>query len=135
MLLSDFLYDLPDELIAREPAAERDGSRLLSISLDGSAMADRRFDELPELLRANDLLIVNDARVFKARLRGHKAGTLGQVELLLDRPLTPPLWRCLGESSKGFRPGQRLVFPGGAFAEVVAVEGEGVSPRAVLRSR
>jgi S-adenosylmethionine:tRNA ribosyltransferase-isomerase len=125
MQLSDFLYPLPDELIAREPAAERDGSRLLRIPLDGSALSDRRFSELPQLLRAGDLLVVNDARVLKARLRGHKAGTLGQVEILLDRPAGEGTWRCLGESSKGFRAGQRLLFPGEASAEVLAVEGEG----------
>jgi S-adenosylmethionine:tRNA ribosyltransferase-isomerase len=129
MLLSDFLYPLPDELIAREPAAERDASRMLSVPLDGSAFADRRFRDLPQMLRAGDLLVVNDARVLKARLRGFKAGTLGQVELLLDRPLDASgggmLWRCLGESSKGFRAGQQLLFPEGASAEVIAVEGEG----------
>jgi S-adenosylmethionine:tRNA ribosyltransferase-isomerase len=129
MLVSDFFYSLPEELIAKEPASERDGSRLLSVPLDGTAFADRRFRDLPRMLQAGDLLVINDARVLNARLRGHKAQTFGQVELLLDRPLEGPadrpLWRCLGESSKGFRTGQQLLFPGGATAEVIAVEGEG----------
>jgi S-adenosylmethionine:tRNA ribosyltransferase-isomerase len=128
--LADFQYDLPAALIAREPAAERHGSRLLEIPLDGSPFADRTFRELPEVLRSGDLLIVNDARVTKARLRGHKADTHGQVELLLDRPLPggvpgEPLWRCLGESSKGFRTGQRLTLGGAVGADVVEVEENG----------
>jgi S-adenosylmethionine:tRNA ribosyltransferase-isomerase len=127
--LADFHYDLPEALIAREPAAERHGSRLLAIPRDGSPFRDHAFRELPQLLRPGDLLVVNDARVIKARLRGHKADTGGQLELLLDRPLAASpgesRWRCLGESSKGFRAGQRLVLAAGMRAEVVSVEENG----------
>jgi S-adenosylmethionine:tRNA ribosyltransferase-isomerase len=128
--LADFQYDLPAALIAREPAAQRDASRLLAVPLDGAAPADRAFRDLPQLLHPGDLLVVNDARVIKARLRGHKTDTGGQVELLLDRalddgPRVDAPWRCLGESSKGFRVGQRISLPGGASAEVMQVEGNG----------
>ncbi|MGK6308495.1 tRNA preQ1(34) S-adenosylmethionine ribosyltransferase-isomerase QueA [Variovorax sp. DT-64] len=82
--LSDFDFDLPPELVAQHPAAERSASRLL----DGtaSAPADRIFKDLPSLLRAGDLLVFNDTRVVKARLFGEKP-TGGKLELLVERVL------------------------------------------------
>ncbi|MDD0840257.1 tRNA preQ1(34) S-adenosylmethionine ribosyltransferase-isomerase QueA [Curvibacter sp. HBC61] len=82
--LADFDFELPPELIAQHPAAERSASRLL----DGraEAPADRIFRELPGLLRAGDLLVFNDTQVIKARLFGEKA-TGGKVELLVERVL------------------------------------------------
>ena len=84
--LGDFDFELPDELIAQHPAAERSGSRLL----DGTAtpFVDRIFRELPSLLNAGDLLVFNDTRVIKARLFGAKA-TGGGVEVLIERVLPP----------------------------------------------
>ena len=69
MLISDFDYELPDELIARFPPPDRRGSRLLDVS-DGCS--DRQFVELPGMLRQNDLLVFNDTRVIKARVRSRK---------------------------------------------------------------
>ncbi len=83
--LSDFDFTLPPELIAQHPAAERSGSRLLDASLD--APVDRIFRDLPELLRAGDLLVLNDTKVIKARLFGEKP-TGGKLELLIERVLT-----------------------------------------------
>jgi S-adenosylmethionine:tRNA ribosyltransferase-isomerase len=82
--LSDFDFDLPPELVAQHPAAERSASRLL----DGTSMppADRIFNTLPSLLRAGDLLVFNDTRVVKARLFGEKP-TGGKLELLVERVL------------------------------------------------
>jgi S-adenosylmethionine:tRNA ribosyltransferase-isomerase len=82
--LSDFDFALPDALIAQHPATERSGSRLL----DGTATqpVDRNFGDLPDLLRAGDLLVLNDTRVMNARLFGEKA-TGGKVELLIERVL------------------------------------------------
>jgi len=82
--LSDFDFSLPPELIAQHPASERTGSRLL----DGSASVpvDRIFKDLPGLLRAGDLMVVNDTKVMNARLFGEKA-TGGKVELLVERVL------------------------------------------------
>jgi S-adenosylmethionine:tRNA ribosyltransferase-isomerase len=82
--LADFDYPLPPELIAQSPAPERTGSRLLH--LQGAALSDRSFTDLPQLLRANDLLILNDTRVIKARLLGSKE-TGGKVEVLIERLL------------------------------------------------
>ncbi len=82
--LSDFDFDLPPELIAQHPAAQRSGSRLL----DGSspAVVDRIFHELPSLLNAGDLLVFNDTKVVKARIFGEKASG-GKLELLIERVL------------------------------------------------
>ena len=79
---TEFHYELPAELIAQQPLPERTGSRLLVI--DGDSAEDRRFSDLPGLLRAGDLLILNDTRVIHARLRARKP-TGGQVEMLLER--------------------------------------------------
>lgn len=128
MEIDDFDYPLPEELIARRPLAERDRSRLLYLPLAGGAPRHLTFRELPELLRAGDLLVANDARVVKARLRGVKVESGGQVEVLLDRPIgsDPRRWLCLAQASKGFRAGQRLELGGGVIrAEVLAVQDEG----------
>lgn len=81
MFLSDFDYELPDELIARYPTAVRSSSRLLDIS---DTFADKRFADFPNCLRAGDLLVFNDTRVIRARLRGQKE-TGGRVEILIER--------------------------------------------------
>jgi S-adenosylmethionine:tRNA ribosyltransferase-isomerase len=82
--LSDFDFELPPELIAQHPAAERSGSRLLDGS--SSAVVDRIFRELPSLLNAGDLLVFNDTKVVKARIFGEKASG-GKLELLIERVL------------------------------------------------
>ena len=82
--LSDFDFELPPELIAQHPAAERSASRLLDAS--GAAPVDRVFRELPDLLRDGDLVVVNDTRVIRARLFGRKASG-GAVEVLVERVL------------------------------------------------
>lgn len=83
MQLSDFSYELPDELIARYPLATRSASRLLCLDAQGQ-VADRSIIQLPELLQAGDLLVLNDTRVIKARLHGKRASG-GAVEVLVER--------------------------------------------------
>ena len=85
MHVADFDFDLPDELIAQFPPAVRGGSRLLHVDT-GGAPHDRWFRELPTLLRPDDLLVMNDTRVIKARLFGQKDSG-GKVELLIERVL------------------------------------------------
>ena len=87
MRLSDFDYALPEKLIAQEPLAERDASRLMVVPRAGGPFEHRHVRDLPTLLRPNDLLVFNDARVIPARLFGKKANTGGQVELLLVEPI------------------------------------------------
>ena len=87
MRRSDFHYELPDALIARHPAPQRSASRLLHLDGRDGSLVDRRFRDLPGLLRPGDLLVFNDTRVVPARLLGHKAGSGGRVEVMLERLL------------------------------------------------
>jgi S-adenosylmethionine:tRNA ribosyltransferase-isomerase len=105
--LADFDFALPPELIAQHPATERSASRLLDAT--GSQPVDRVFRELPPLLQRGDLLVFNDTKVIKARLRGHKA-TGGAVEALVERVLPGhEVWAHL-RASKSPRPGAAVQF-------------------------
>ncbi len=125
MKLSDFDYPLPDSLIAQEPVSPRDASRLLVVPRGGAAFRDIRFAALPGLLRAGDLLVVNDTRVLPARLVGVKESG-GRCELLLVDEMEEggDRWRALGQASKPMRRGSRLVF-GDLAATVESEDGEG----------
>ena len=101
MFISDFDYDLPDELIAQYPAADRRGSRLLEL---GEPIADRTFSELPKLLRPGDLLVFNDTRVIKARLAATKE-TGGRAEILIERVRDERTVLAHVKASKSPKPG------------------------------
>jgi S-adenosylmethionine:tRNA ribosyltransferase-isomerase len=105
--LADFDFALPPELIAQHPAAQRSASRLLDAT--GPQPVDRVFRELPALLREGDLLVFNDTKVIKARLRGHKA-TGGAVEALVERVLPGHAVWAHVRASKSPRPGAALHF-------------------------
>ena len=92
MRLSDFDYELPDELIAQHPAEQRSHSRMLHVDGASGEIADRQFLDFSSLLRAGDLLVFNNTRVMAARLHGQKA-TGGKVEILIERVTEPT--RCL----------------------------------------
>lgn len=119
MLISDFDYELPDELIARFPAPDRRGSRLLEI---GPVLSDLKFDALPGLLQPNDLLVFNDTRVIKARLHASKE-TGGRAEILIERVLDARSGLAHVKASKSPKPGSRLMFPEDVVADVVGREG------------
>jgi S-adenosylmethionine:tRNA ribosyltransferase-isomerase len=120
--LTDFHYELPPELIAQQPLAERSASRLLALDGATGALRDLRFTDLPDLLDPGDLLVFNDTRVVAARLHGRKP-TGGAVELLLEQPtgLDEALMQL--RSSKPVRPGASIETAGGAL-EVIAREGD-----------
>jgi S-adenosylmethionine:tRNA ribosyltransferase-isomerase len=121
MRKSDFDYDLPPELIAQVPAEPRGTSRLLH--LDGTALHDLRFADLPTLLRAGDLLIFNDTRVIPARLFGNKESG-GRIEMLIERPLGGKRVLTQLHASKSPAPGTRLVLEGNVGAIVQGRQGE-----------
>jgi S-adenosylmethionine:tRNA ribosyltransferase-isomerase len=122
--LSDFDYELPPERIAHTPAIERDLSRLLHVRSDGG-LRHHVFRDLPDLLEPGDLLVLNDTRVFPARLEGSRAGE-GRVELLLLERLESNRFRVLAKPARKVREGDRLIFGGGRLeAEVLAAEEEG----------
>ncbi|HLW24494.1 MAG TPA: tRNA preQ1(34) S-adenosylmethionine ribosyltransferase-isomerase QueA [Steroidobacteraceae bacterium] len=108
----DFHFDLPRELIAQRPLTSRSASRLLVIDGRSGACRDLEFRDLPQLLRAADLLVFNDTRVVPARLRARKESG-GAIELLLERVLTPRTALVHARSSKPLRPGVRVILPPG----------------------
>lgn len=105
---SEFDYELPPELIAQEPVEPRDAARLMVLDRAAGTMAHRAVRDLPGLLRAGDLLVVNNTRVIPARLRGRKPGTGGAIELFLLEPLGDGCWDALLRARRRPRPGARL---------------------------
>ncbi|GAB2180312.1 tRNA preQ1(34) S-adenosylmethionine ribosyltransferase-isomerase QueA [Denitratisoma sp. agr-D3] len=119
--LADFDFDLPPQRIAQAPLAERSASRLLEMR--GGHLADRSIRDLPDLLRAGDLLVMNDTRVLHARLLGQKDSG-GQVEVLVERPLNATDVLAQVRASKSPKPGSRLLLEGSIGVEVLGREGE-----------
>lgn len=102
MRTADFDFHLPPELIAQAPASARDGSRLLVLHRSRGRIEHRRFLDLHDCLRAGDVLVLNNSRVLRARLRGHKPASGGQVELLLVEEVAQNEWWTM------LRPGKRV---------------------------
>jgi S-adenosylmethionine:tRNA ribosyltransferase-isomerase len=117
MRRSDFRYDLPPELIAQRPLAERSASRMLVLDGRRGALVDRGIRDLPDLLDPRDLLVLNDTRVIPARLLGRK-DTGGRVEVLVDRLLDEHRVRAQVRASKSPRVGMRLWLEGQVAAVV-----------------
>jgi S-adenosylmethionine:tRNA ribosyltransferase-isomerase len=136
--LSEFDYHLPDELIAQEALADRAASRMLVVYRDQGRWEDRAFREFPEFLRTGDCLVLNDTRVFPARLFGHRAGLgslpvgkhnpkraenlSGRVEVFLLKPLSEDgrEWQALVRPGRKMRTGERIWFGEDVEAEIVA---------------
>jgi S-adenosylmethionine:tRNA ribosyltransferase-isomerase len=126
MDVRDFDFDLPPELIAQEPPASRGGARLLHLDRATGAIVHTRVSALPEILRSGDLVVVNNTRVFPARLLGHRVPSGGAVECLLVRraPAEDPKasasrstpssesWEALVHPGQKLKPGARVVFEG-----------------------
>jgi len=93
--VKDFDYHLPPELIAQKPVRPRDHSRLLLLNKQTGEITHRHFYDLADNLSAGDVLVLNDSRVFPARLVGHKSITGGQIEVFLHRLIKSSLWECL----------------------------------------
>ncbi|GFO60364.1 S-adenosylmethionine:tRNA ribosyltransferase-isomerase [Geomonas silvestris] len=120
MLLSDFDYHLPPELIAQHPAERRDASRLLAVSRASGAVSELGIASIASLIRPGDLLVVNDTRVIPARLFGRKE-TGGAVEIFLVRrvPGDGEVWSCLVKASKSPGAGCRILMEEGVKASVL----------------
>ena len=123
MRRADFRFDLPPELIAQHPVAERPASRLLHLDRATGAIADRGFRDLPDLLRPGDLLVLNDTRVIPARLWGRKE-TGGRVEVLVERVLGESEALAHVRASKSPKPGSELWFEDDVRARVAGREAD-----------
>lgn len=93
--LSDFDYNLPSDLIAQKPARPRDAARLLVLNKASQKISHQKFSDLIDLLKKGDILVLNDSKVFPARLFGHKKDTGGAVEIFLHKNINDGLWECL----------------------------------------
>jgi S-adenosylmethionine:tRNA ribosyltransferase-isomerase len=128
VLVSEFNYQLPADLIAQEPLADRAASRLLKVSRSSGEVHDGRFRDFPDLLRSDDLIVFNNTRVFPARLYGTRSGAKaqavssrnpaaqdflkGRIEVLLTRQVSqdPNEWGCLVRPGRKIGVGERLFF-------------------------
>jgi|HubBroStandDraft_6_1064221.scaffolds.fasta_scaffold00395_17 S-adenosylmethionine:tRNA ribosyltransferase-isomerase len=147
MNLSEFDYDLPPGSIAQRPLAARDASRMLLLDRASGKWDDRHFREFPDLLRGDELVVVNNTRVLPARLFGHRAGLhatppgennparaeflKSPIEVLLVRPLAPDKWEALVRPGKKVPIGERILFGDGELE--AQVEGRGDYGMRVLR--
>jgi len=120
MLVSEFDYELPAELIAQHPPRERRGSRLLHLRADG-AIEDLAFADLPRLVDGRDALVLNDTRVIKARLAGRKASG-GRIELFVERIVAPREALALIRASHPPAPASTLLVGGGVRVTVISRE-------------
>ncbi len=125
MKTSDFYYELPEELIAQEPLADRASSRLMVVHKDTKTLEHRHFRDVKEYLRPGDCLIINDTRVLPARLYGERVGTGAHIEVLLLVRKDIHTWEVLVRKKKKARPGDKISFGGGKLvAEVLeTIEG------------
>ncbi len=121
MLLSDFDYHLPEELIAQHPADVRDHSRLLVLDRAAGTVSHRHFYDLPSYLVPGDTLVFNDTRVIPARLVGTRTGTGGKVEVFLLNRLSADTWETLVKPGRKLRPGAEVTFGDDLRAEILSV--------------
>lgn len=121
MLTKDFDYNLPQELIAQHPPRVRETAKMMVLERSNGTCDHRIFSDLPEYLRPGDLIVLNDTKVFPARLKGKWSDTIGKVEMLLLEPLFEGnMWEVLAGSGRHARPGLIAVFADGLLtAEVI----------------
>ena len=122
MLLSDFDYHLPEDLIAQQPLEDRAGSRMLLVDRRSGAFEDRMFRDFPSLLHPGDCLVLNDSRVFPSRLYGRREhGAGGRVEMFLTRQISRDglTWEALVRPGRKMRSGERVVISDELDAEIL----------------
>jgi len=121
VLLSDFDYHLPEDLIAQEPLADRAASRMLVVDRKTGIWQDRTFRDLPSFLHPNDCLVLNDSRVFPSRLYGHREGHTGKVEVFLTQQESPDAlrWTALVRPGRKMRSGERIMISDELTVEIL----------------
>ena len=121
MKLSDFIYEYPKNLIAKYPAEPRDSARLMVLDRANESIEHRTFRDILDYFSAGDVLVVNDTKVFPARLFGNKEKTGARIEVFLLRELNPEsrLWDVIVDPARKIRIGNKLYFENGLVAEVI----------------
>lgn len=126
MRTSDFDYELPEELIAQEPLADRDGCRLMVLSRFTGEISHKIFHDITGYLNEGDCLVINNTKVIPARLIGEKVPTGGKVEILLLKRISADMWETIVRPGKKLRRGARVSFGGGLLtAEIKEVLPDG----------
>ncbi len=126
MNVSDFNYDLPEELIAQDPLEKRSESRLMILHKNTGEVAHKHFYDVTEYLNAGDCLVINNTKVIPARLYGSKEDTGAVIEILLLKRIDANTWECLTRPGKKARSGARIVFGDGILVgEIIDVVEEG----------
>jgi len=122
MKVSEFYYDLPEELIAQEPAKERSTCRLMVLDKASGKIEHKIFKDIVEYLDEGDCLVLNNTRVMPARLLGEKEGTGGKIEFVILKNIEGDVWEVMLRPGRRAKPGSRFVFGGGELkAEVLEV--------------
>lgn len=119
MRVSDFDYDLPEQLIAQQPLAERDGARMLVVDRANGTWEDRMFRDFPSYVHESDCLVLNDSRVFPSRLFGRRENGSGRVEIFLTRQITANTWDALVRPGKKMRTGERIIVSADLTVEIL----------------
>jgi len=126
MNVKDFYYDLPEELIAQDPLADRSSSRLLTLDKNSGAYSHHVFRDIADFLHPGDCLVINNTKVIPARLMGEKVGTGAGIEVLLLKRKENDVWETLVKPGKKAKPGAKISFGNGLLVgEVVDVVEEG----------
>ena len=126
MNIKEFYYDLPEELIAQDPLADRSSSRLLTLDKNSDAFSHHVFRDIVDFLNPGDCLVLNNTKVIPARLMGEKEGTGAGIEVLLLKRKEDNVWETLVKPGKKARPGARISFGNGLLVgEVIDVVEEG----------
>jgi len=124
MRLSEFSYKLPGELIAQQPVSPRDHSRLLVLDRASGRLEHKHFFDLPEFLQRGDLLVLNDTKVFPARLIGKKEKSGGKIEVFLLKEIKRGIWQCL-VGGKNRQVEQKIIISEKLYGRVISREHDG----------
>lgn len=126
MLISEFDYELPEELIAQEPLAERSASRMLVVNRAAGRWCDEQFKNFPAFLQKGDVLVLNNTKVFPARLIGNRENFTGKIEIFLVREIEKNIWETLARPARRIKTGTNLIFGAGQLrAKVLEKTEEG----------
>ena len=117
--LTDFRYQLPKKYIAQKPKQKRDGSKMMVLNRENNSIKHKKFSDITSYFQKNDLLILNNTKVFPAKLFATKDRTDARVEIFLLRELGDRLWEVLVKPARKVRIGNKLILSNGLFCDVI----------------